>query len=789
MKSETLKHFVLACAILASTTGLFAGAALSPESSGAADEFAGPFASWRDLRRDYGAAGDGQTDDTGAWQRALDALTKHTNHCVLYVPAGTYRLTRTIGAVRRAHTDMQSVAVLGEDPVRTLLRYDGTNAGTVLRWDAWYAKISRLTIDGASRATVALYVGDSFSTYNETSDMVFRDAAVGIQFGDAQQAGQAENAVLRCQFLRCAKAGIQTVNFNSMDIWVWHSRFEDCGHALFNVMGNFHAWQNLFLRSRVADIGTQNLMVFSFVGNTSIGSRRFLDFDSAHTWGSPTTIAANRILAPTGDLPLKLGNAGPYLVMDNLFQLPAGSTNRAVQMTWGDQTFVGNAYTTTNAVVERGRFRRVSERVVPPGEIDAALSVLPATPPRRQRRVIEVAAGADADTIQRALDEAAQHAGQRPVVHLPMGVYRSAKTLRIRRGSDVQLIGDSGAEDGSRLNWIGPAGGILLQVEGPSRATLRDLHLHAPNARALLIDNADQPGGRVFADQLNVNGPGQRGEDSPAAALIVDGLDRTRVQLRCLQGSGNGVGWVEVSGGPAAASAPPVEIFCGATGSARGQYHVRNGGRLVVRGVYHEKSADALRGVALDDSGELAIDTTRFSYKTSPTAPLVAVGNFRGRFTIASGLLLPVDSTNSCRIEITGDGRDSEVLALNNSFWIEEPGVTAARVWQNRATPPARGGLVGCNVNSGKKGITPNGFAFLENIGDHPDPARSKFGSAPPDHLGSVSDESLLRHLAALRAASGGLDSIPAPTRATDLALHRVMATGGVLILKREDAR
>ena len=294
----------------------------------AAEEFVGPFPSWRDLRRDYGAVGDGKADDTKALQRGLDDLVKHEKACVLYVPAGTYRLTATVKTARKAHTDCQGVAVVGEHPSRAILRWGGAEGGTMVEWDAWYSRISRLTLDGGGRAGTALRYGPAFSTYNETSDIVFRDAKAGLVFGGPKTHGQAENEVLRCQFLRC-ETGIQTVNWNSMDIWVWHCRFEDCGRGIYNVMGNWHAWHNLFVRSRIADVGVMNLMAFSVVNNTSVGSRCFFDFSTGHTWGSPVSLTGNRVLDPTGDWAVLLDNAGPYLVVDNVFRL-SGKT-RALQ--------------------------------------------------------------------------------------------------------------------------------------------------------------------------------------------------------------------------------------------------------------------------------------------------------------------------------------------------------------------------------------------------------------------------------------------------------------------------
>src|ERR1035438_3880464 len=176
-------------------------------------------------------------------------------------------------------------------------------------------------------------------------------------------------------------------------------------------------------------------------------------------------------------------------------------------MTWADQTLVSNLYSKTNAVEDRGRFRKLAERVVMADQIPGTLPPLPPTPPRRESKAIEVPSGADADTIERAIDETAKLAGQRPVVHLPMGNYPIAKTLDISAGCDLQLVGDSAGETGTRLNWTGSEDGVVLRVRGPSHATLRDFYVHAGPARALLVEDCDQTQGHIFGDQLNVSGP------------------------------------------------------------------------------------------------------------------------------------------------------------------------------------------------------------------------------------------------------------------------------------------
>jgi hypothetical protein len=605
--------------------------------------------------------------------------------------------------------------------------------------------------------------GPSFSTYNETADMVFRDVDSGMVMGGPGQAGQAENAVLRCRFLRCGRAGLLTADFNSMDVWAWDCTFEDCGYGMYNQAGNFHAYRNTFLRSKPADIGSANLMVFSFVDNTSIGSACFVDFRSGHTWGSPSSITGNRIIDPTGEAAIRLGNGGPYLVMDNVIRTRPGRDQPVVEMTWGDQTFIGNTYTVPldKAVKAAGRSRRIGERVVDPSVIDPSVPSPPAAPPRGQGPVFEVPAGGAA-AIQRAIDAAARLRGRRPIVHLPKGTYKVDRTLTVPAGVDAQLIGDGAAETATVLDWAGPAGGTLLVLKGPSRATVRDLTLQAGDGTGLKVEGCDQPGGLVCADQLNVAGLGA--DRKCAAGLRVDGVANADVLLRCLQGGSFAAKWVEVLGGrarQAGRDAPgQVALFNGATGTADAQYAVARGGRLVVRGVYHELDAESPQGILLDDSGTLIVDATRFSYKTSPEHPLIKLDGHRGSFTLLTSLLLPVNSPHPARIEIRGDGSCCAVLCMDTLFWLNEGGGDAERVFRNEARPAARAALLNCNVNSGVGGITRrNGFDFLEDRG----PADEGF---------------ILGQLKPLREARTRVPEVGRQD-VTDVRLHRVIGRAG----------
>ncbi len=300
----------------------------------------------------------------------------------------------------------------------------------------------------------------------------------------------------------------------------------------------------------------------------------------------------------------------------------------------------------------------------------------------------------------------------------------------------------------------------MFRIEGPARATLRDLSLQAGRAAAIVVDLFDQPSCRVFCDQLNVSG---RSPQDGGTGVRVSGVEESDVLLRCAQGGTFCDRWISVIGGPQRRSGKPaagqVSVFCGATGTAEAQYHVARGGRLVVRSVYHEVSGESPQGILLDDAGTLAVDATRFSYKTSPTRPLVQVRDFKGDLALLTGMLLPVGSTAPAQINIAGDGSRANVLCLANMFWAPCPGVNTGMVWRDTSELPAKAALLACNLNGGSESGLKDGFGRLDN-------------------RGQVDEKWILDVLRPLREARIWSPQPTAPG-VTDLRLHRVIAAAG----------
>jgi hypothetical protein len=706
------------------------------------DEFVGPFPSWTNLKKLYGAVGDGTEDDTEAIQRALNELGKPGHSPVLWIPSGTYRITKTLMLISNIN-----ISIVGEDPATTTILWDGP-ADDRMFWvnGVAYSRFTRLTFNGRHRAAVAVeqswdHVRPHFDTGNEYSDMYFVDVGYGIH-GGFKGHGFAETSVRRSHFVRNTKAGISLGSFNALDLWIWDSTFDGCAVGVTNRegAGNFHVYNSIFRESSVSDLFIGNTGGFSARGNYSIRSKAF--FTSGGT-NNPATIGIqnNVVIDPTDSTAIRLGNQGPGLIVDNIIKSAPGATGPVVNWTSfidADVVSIGNTFTVARPIANNGRLVNIGDRVAA-AAIDAAEPVLPGTLPNLNRSIFEVPPGADASRIQQAIDSAAVKNGSRPVVHIPDGKYAISQTLTMP-ASDIQLVGDGYS---TILNWTGTGSGPVLKVSGPSKVTIRELQIDgAAKADGLLVENVDQVGARVYMDQTQLRAGKQ-------TVLFVNGLDNTYVQLE-------DVGYayspdarsITVVGGPASGAgkdtAGRTNIYSGASAGNTISYDVSGGARVLVRDLWYEGGAGP--GFAnIHDRAVFTLDGARISSPANQTQPAFDITNLNGRVTILSA---HIDD----RIVIQGNGSNANVLAMGVFAEQKE-----SNYFQNAATPAAHAVL----ANSRHLATTWGNRSTPSN--DH--------GRIEPWFIESMLNQTRRERAEPLRALPAGV---------TDLRMFRVWVSNGL---------
>jgi hypothetical protein len=313
------------------------------------EEFSGPLPGWKNIKTDFGAKGDGITDDAPAITAALYTFRDmdNINYSVLYFPAGTYRLGSTILNADRGNggTDYTGLAIVGEDPSNTILLWDGPADGTMFRLDGWYLKVSRLTFDGQNKAKIGILRDGGFGTGVEYSDLVFKDLVFGIQLGGDSGMGQAENLFLRCRFLNCG-VGIFGPNMNSLDTWLWYCLFQDCNFGIH--LGGYQAYGNVFLRSKTCDLGL-SWQPSCIINNISVNTKCFNKYSQC-----AGLFQGNEIYDPDTTLVNGWGKTYdtikaftvPYIsvLLDNIVKT-SGNAGKAIQLIDGKCISVGNTFT------------------------------------------------------------------------------------------------------------------------------------------------------------------------------------------------------------------------------------------------------------------------------------------------------------------------------------------------------------------------------------------------------------------------------------------------------------
>lgn len=523
------------------------------------EEFDGPFPHWANVRNGFGAKGNGKDDDTRAIQNAIDYLSVppkgfgmgQGNYMVVYLPAGTYCISSTLLLKGKI-----AVCIIGEDPANTTIKWCGKDKGTMLWADgSAYFKIGRLTWDAGGKMDMEAIGIHWRDTWNDGRSQSF--AALNIEISDDRFIGgfrsgisggttpatgtganDSEITIRRCIFQNCTLSGIDITGFNALDYWIWDCCFLRCSTGVRCAYGNYHLYRSFFSGSTVSDVHNNNGYYNSIRGCYSVNGNDFSSDEGASSNPFKRVFQDNTVIAPV-HVPIRHNHLGKITLFGNTITRSVDTTypysvyNRSWFPGIYEALSLHNTYQYPQPIkldVDPHKLYSFADKVEKTIREDtlAFLESMDHTPPKVDRKIFEVPAGANAAGIQSILDQAAELRGQRPVVHFMMGVYYLDRTLKIPAGSDMQLVGDgwlyctmiqqSNEQSFRELP--------LLEVEGPSYITIKDLHFGSVVAKrqfaGIVFRNVDQPQSEVHIDQVY----------SPSAdtSLVVQDMDYLYVQ-------------------------------------------------------------------------------------------------------------------------------------------------------------------------------------------------------------------------------------------------------------------
>jgi hypothetical protein len=340
------------------------------------------------------------------------------------------------------------------------------------------------------------------------------------------------------------------------------------------------------------------------------------------------------------------------------------------------------------------------------------------------------------------------------VIHLKKGTYKVASTITVQSQVTLSIVGDGASENGSGISWTGSTKGPVIWLKGPSRAALRDFAINGnPGADGLLIDKADQEGGRVYGYQVQASGAWAGGGHLVDAAFDIDGVERSDVNI-IGSGFSNFLTGVRVTGGPLRSTGQPapgrISFLTGASSAGNRLFDIKSGGTLVATAYWYEGDWNyvaPLLDLPSTSSGSLVLAS--MFWATQNPFPIVRTDNFRGSLAIL-GTALKTDASPT--MSFTGSGSQTDILTASSSF----PGnvdATALGV-MDRTDPP---GTIALITNSGAG--TPPAMTN-KVIGAHPSPAFVK------------------KQLSAIRNIQTN-PAIGGPAGVTDVKLLRVLIGAG----------
>jgi hypothetical protein len=216
-----------------------------------------------DVKADYGAKGDGVTDDTTAIQAALNAafgvagsIASTAQRRVIF-PPGKYIVTGS----GLTGTNWFGGVIQGSGRFTTIIQNSG--GGPVITTNGCeYMRFEDMNLDGAG-GTNPIFDLDWTNTgtalqSNTFFNMYFSSGGVGLRIAHSNFMGS-ENLILNCFFANCTTAGIQVGGTNALQQTMVGGNIQNCGIGIELVQGSFNVIDGVgFQQSATFDIQTEN---------------------------------------------------------------------------------------------------------------------------------------------------------------------------------------------------------------------------------------------------------------------------------------------------------------------------------------------------------------------------------------------------------------------------------------------------------------------------------------------------------------------------------------------------